>query len=238
MDSPVYLLIGGAGGIGSALAAHLSGAGATVVLASRDRERLHASGFPFYVADAADPAQVDAAVEFCCREYGKLDGAVNCAGSILLKAAHQTSAAEWHSVITTNLTTAFFTVRACSKAMMKNGGSIVLLSSAAARSGIANHDAIAAAKAGVVGLTLSAAATYARYGIRVNCVAPGLVRTPLSARITSSETALKASEAMHALGRIGEPAEVAAAIAWLLQQPWITGQILGVDGGLATVRSR
>ena len=74
----------------------------------------------------------------------------------------------------------------------------------------------------------------------MNCVAPGLVRTPLTERITSNEASLKASVAMHSLGRIGEPEEVASAIAWLLdpEQSWVTGQVLGVDGGLGSVRAR
>ena len=124
--------------------------------------------------------------------------------------------------------------------MLNAGGSIVLVSSAAARIGLANHEAVAAAKAGVIGLTLSAAATYGPRGIRVNCVAPGLVRTPLTARLTANEASLKASTAMHALGRIGEPQDVAKAIEWLLspEQSWITGQLLGIDGGLGSVRSR
>ncbi len=124
--------------------------------------------------------------------------------------------------------------------MMRSGGSIVLVSSAAARVGLANHEAIAAAKAGVIGLVLAAAASYAARGIRVNGVAPGLVRTPLTARLTGSDGALKESNAMHALGRVGEPEEVASALAWLLdpEQSWVTGQILGIDGGLATVRPR
>lgn len=123
---------------------------------------------------------------------------------------------------------------------MTTGGSIVLVSSCAARVGLTNHEAIAAAKAGVIGLTLSAAATYAPRGIRVNCVAPGLVRTPMTARLTVNEASLKASTAMHALGRIGEPADVAAALEWLLspEQSWVTGQVLGIDGGLSTVRPR
>ena len=122
---------------------------------------------------------------------------------------------------------------------MQTGGSIVLVSSVAARVGLANHEAIAAAKAGIIGLALSAAASYAERGIRVNCVAPGLVRTPLTARLIANESSLKASVAMHPLGRIGEPSEVAAAMAWLLdpKQSWITGQVLGIDGGLATLRT-
>jgi NAD(P)-dependent dehydrogenase (short-subunit alcohol dehydrogenase family) len=92
----------------------------------------------------------------------------------------------------------------------------------------------------VVGLALSAAATYARYQVRVNCVAPGLTRTPLTAALTRSEAVVKASAAMHPLGRIGEPEEVARAIQWFLDpgQSWVTGQVLGVDGGLASVQAR
>lgn len=116
----------------------------------------------------------------------------------------------------------------------------MLVSSAAARIGFANHEAIAAAKAGVIGLTLSAAATYASRGLRFNAVAPGLVRTPMTERITANESAAEASIAMHALGRLGEPADVAGLIAWLLdpRNSWITGQVFGVDGGLASLRSR
>jgi NAD(P)-dependent dehydrogenase (short-subunit alcohol dehydrogenase family) len=91
-----------------------------------------------------------------------------------------------------------------------------------------------------MGLTLSAAATYARYGIRVNCVAPGLVETPLTARITGNEASLKASQAMHALGRIGKPEDIAAAATWLLSDDssWMSGNTLSVDGGLGHLRSK
>ncbi len=123
--------------------------------------------------------------------------------------------------------------------MVQSGGSIVLCSSAAARIGLANHEAIAAAKAGVIGLTLAAAASYAPRNIRVNCVAPGLVDTTLTAKIMGNEAALKASIGMHALGRVGKPEHIASAIAWLLDpgNDWVAGQVWDVDGGLANVRS-
>ena len=123
---------------------------------------------------------------------------------------------------------------------MKNPGSVVFVSSAAAQHGQVNHEAIAAAKAGVQGLALSAAASYARRGLRFNCVAPGLTDTPLTARITGNDMAAKASLAMHALGRFGQPDEIAAPIEFLLDpaNSWITGQVLGVDGGLGSVWSK
>lgn len=116
----------------------------------------------------------------------------------------------------------------------------MLCATAAARAGFANHEAIAAAKGGVIALTMSAAATYGGRNIRVNCVAPGLVETPLTARITGNDAARTASQAMHALGRIGKPEDIASAIAWLVdpENSWVTGQVIGVDGGLGTVRSK
>ena len=238
------IVIGATGGIGSELCRRLSRRGFRLFLAARDPGRTEALArelaAPWAVLDATRPGEVDACVARAAETLGGLDGLAHCVGSILLKPAHATSDAEWEATIAINLTSAFAAVRAGARAMMAGGGSIVLVSSAAARTGLANHEALGAAKAGVVGLVLSAAATYARNGIRVNCVAPGLVRTPLSARITASEEKLRASAAMHPLGRIGEPGEVAAAIEWLLDpaQGWVTGQVLGVDGGLGTVRAR
>jgi NAD(P)-dependent dehydrogenase (short-subunit alcohol dehydrogenase family) len=165
-------------------------------------------------------------------------GVVNCVGSLLLKPAHLTSDDEWDATIATNLRSAFATVRAAAKTMRSTGGSVVLVSSAAAQLGFANHEAIAAAKAGVIGLTRSAAATYAARGLRVNAVAPGLVRTPLTESIWSKEASATASEEMHALGRLGEPDDVASAICWLLDptNSWVTGEVLSIDGGLSHLR--
>ncbi len=243
--SPVVFVIGAAGGIGSALCRRLQKRGATLVLAGRDAGRLAALAEEVHgevsPLDARDFGAVDEAIARTVERHGRLDGAVNLAGSILLKPAHLTSAEEWDDVLSTNLRTAFALVRAAAPAIGRSGGgSLVLVSSAAARVGLANHDAIAAAKAGVAGLALSAAATYAPRNVRINVVSPGLVRTPLADRIVSNEGALKASQAMHALGRIGEPDDVASLIDWLLEatHAWITGQVFGVDGGLGTLRPR
>jgi len=244
MSEAAHVVFGATGGIGSALCRRLATGGARLTIAARDPERVGALAGELGAHGVALDATVAADVERCVAEaverHGRLDGVANCVGSLLLKSAHLTSEEEWAAVLATNLTSAFLVLRAAVRAMTRTGGSVVLVSSAAARLGLANHEAIAAAKAGIQGLALSAAASYASRGIRVNAVAPGLVRTPLTARLTANEASLKASTALHALGRIGEPDDVASAIAWLLDpaQRWVTGQIIGVDGGLATVRSR
>lgn len=240
--APVHAVVGGTGGVGSALARRLASEGATVVLSSRDAARAEALaaevGGLGLAADATRLEDVTRLLDAATETYGRLDGVANCAGSFLLKPAHATSDADWEDTIAANLTTAFNVVRAATRALGE-GGSIVLVASAAARTGFANHEAIAAAKAGVVGLTYSAAATYAPRGIRVNAVAPGLVRSPGNERIWSGPSG-EASRAMHPLGRLGEPEDVASAIAWLLDpgQSWVSGQVLGVDGAIATARAR
>jgi len=244
ISGSVHLLFGGAGGIGSATARMLVAQGAKVVVAGRSEERLARAavelGVETVVCDATDFGAVERTVNEVAQKHGRLDGVANLVGSILLKPAARTSEAEWRATIGANLDTAFAVVRAASAVMNKSGGSIVLMSSAAARVGLVNHDAIAAAKAGVIGLALSAAAGGAPRGLRVNVVAPGLVDTPLASGIVGNEAALKASTAMHPLGRIGRADDVARAIVWLLDpaQSWVTGQVLGVDGGLGTVRGR
>jgi NAD(P)-dependent dehydrogenase (short-subunit alcohol dehydrogenase family) len=226
-----FLVIAASSGIGQATARLLKQAGHSVFTTARSAGKIT----PDAILDATD---FDA-VERIFQQAGTLDGVVNCSGSLLLRAAHQTSKAQYQAVIDASLTTAFATVRAAGK-YMTGGGSVVLISSAAALDGLANHEAIAAAKAGILGLMRAAAASYAGANLRFNAIAPGLTETPLTASLTGNPMARGVSESMHALGRLGKPEDVARAVVFLLDpaNDWITGQTLAVDGGLSRVRPK
>ncbi len=226
-----YLVIAASSSIGQAVVGCLTSQGDTVFTTARDNSKIQ----PDAILDATDFNAVDDVF----KRAGPIDGVVNCAGSLLLRSAHTTSQDLYRAVIDASLTTSFATVRAAGM-HLKNGGSVILVSSAAALVGLANHEAIAAAKAGIIGLAQSAASTYATSNLRVNVVAPGMTDTPLTRELTSNPLAFKASKTMHPLGRIGMPEDSARAIVFLLnpKNNWITGQVLAVDGGLSTVRSK
>lgn len=246
MSAPLHLVIGATGAAGSATVARLRAAGARVVLAGRNGDELarlaeEAGAEEAHSVDARELEAVGELITGVTETQGRLDGVANLVGSVQLKPAHLTTADQWAETIAVNLTSAFAVVRAAAPLMARTGGgSIVLAASAAARTGIANHEAIAAAKGGVIGLTRSAAATYGARGVRVNAVAPGLVEAKMTAALVGNQAQAEASRAMHVLGRLGTGDDVAAAVAWLLDPAtsWVTGQIIGVDGGLAHVRNR
>jgi 3-oxoacyl-[acyl-carrier protein] reductase len=237
-------IIGSTGTIGSVLARRLARNGHRLLLIGRNEEKLlKLAGEldqPFAQVNLTNSQSLEEALGKAADAAGGIQGLVNCVGSLLLKSAHTTTDEEFRTIVETNLFTAFATVRAGAKLLREQGGSIVLFASAAAEIGIANHEAIAAAKAGVIGLARSAAASYAAKNIRVNVVSPGLIRTDMTRRIWESSASSTASAQMHALGRLGEPEQVASLVEWLLnaENDWITGQVIGVDGGLGHVLSR
>jgi NAD(P)-dependent dehydrogenase (short-subunit alcohol dehydrogenase family) len=240
-SNPAYVVLGATGGIGSEVCRRLSRNDANLVIAAQNEEKLKSlsdeTGAVSVPLDATRQKQVDTAFEAAKESFGRIDGAVNLVGSFLLKPAHKTCDKDFNSIMSLNVNTAFNTVRSAVR-YMEDGGPVVLMSSVAGRVGLANHEAIAAAKAAVIGLTISSAATYLPHGLRFNAVAPGLVNTPMTEGITSSDAARQASTDLHPLGRLGEPEDIASLIEWLLDpaNTWVSGQVFGVDGGLSTLR--
>jgi NAD(P)-dependent dehydrogenase (short-subunit alcohol dehydrogenase family) len=244
--APVALIAGVTGGIGSDVARRLTAAGWHVAGYARRADKLAAlqtelPALHTITAEATDAAAVEAAVHSTVARFGRIDAYVHAVGSIFIKPAHLTKLDEWQRVIDLNLNSAFYGLKSVVVPMQaQGGGSIVFISSVAAQAGVPNHEAIAAAKGGLNGLVLSAAATYAPKSVRVNAVAPGLVDTPLAAAMLSSDQAREVSAKLHPLGKVGRAANVGSLIAWLVSADadWVTGQIWSVDGGMAHVRMK
>lgn len=234
-------ILGATGTIGACLSRSLVREGQSVLLLGRDAAKLaELAGElqqPSAVFDPGCSASVEEAIAAHTPQSGPVTAIVNAVGSVLLKPAHSTSDSEFRDVIETNLFTSFAAVRAAGRLMREQGGSVLLFASAAASIGIPNHEAIAAAKAGIVGLAKSAAATYAGSNIRFNVISPGLVKTNLTQRIWNSPMASAASQEMHALGRFGEAEQIASLARWIIDpaNDWMTGQVIGLDGGLGSV---
>ena len=240
----VVLVLGAAGGVGSVVCDNLSKQGWKVVASGRTEESLQTltiqiDNIDILPVDARDDDAMKQAVTDIIQTHGRLDAVVVAVGSILLRPLHATSAQQVQDTIDQNLTTAFNAVRSAAVPMMRgDGGRIVLFSSVAATHGMTNHAAIAAAKGAVEGLTRASAADYAKRGIRINAIAPAMTDTPMSENLLKSEASRKISDSMHPVGRIGEAKEIADVASWLIDgaPEWMTGQIIGVNGGLGTIK--
>jgi NAD(P)-dependent dehydrogenase (short-subunit alcohol dehydrogenase family) len=234
------LIFGGVGGVGEALARRLRSAGQAVAITSRSAERAASLGDAIgaipLVCDALDEASIAAAVAAASRD-GRLGGIVYAVGSIVLKPLSRTTAADMVAAFQLNVVGAMLAVRAGADALKAAGGNVVLFSSIAAGQGFPLHTAIGTAKGAVEALTRSLAAELAP-AVRVNAIAPSLTATPLAAGLTQNAKMAESIAALHPIPRLGSADEVAACAAFLLAADagWITGQVLGVDGGRSTVR--
>lgn len=226
----VALVSGGCGGIGGAIVRALQQAGAQAV--SFDLAPPPANGLAWIKGDVREDAAVAAAVEEIDKRHGRLDIVVHAAGVTRDAVLWKLPVADWDLVHGVNLRGAFLLLRHAVPVMRRgSGGRIVLIGSINGSRGKFGLTAYASSKAGLIGLAKSAARETARFGIRVNVVEPGMVRTPMTDALPPAVR--QAAEAESLLGGLLEPEDVAAAVLFLCGPggSQITGQILRVDAG-------
>lgn len=245
LNGKVALVTGGSSGIGRATALALAREGAKVVVADvmveggQETVRLlTATGGQglFVKTDVSRAAEVEALIGRAVATYGRLDCAFNNAGvEGAFVTTSEYSEADWDRVVAINLKGVWLCMKyEIAHMLRQGGGAIVNTASGAGLVGVPNLSAYVASKHGVVGLTKTAALEYAKAGIRVNAVCPGVIQTPMVARLTSNRPDLsEALVAAEPMGRTGRPEEVAAAVVWLCSDAasFVTGHALSVDGG-------
>lgn len=237
-----HVIIGGTGGIGSALARRIVQSGGAVHLVGRESRKLEALASElsatFAVADVLDRGAFEAAVQAA---GPAIAGLAYCVGSITLKPVSRITDEDVERDFRLNALGAFRAVQTALPALKAQTGvtSILLFSSVAATQGFPAHASIGMAKGAVEGLMLSLAAELAPK-VRVNCIAPSLTRTPLAEALTSNEQMATAIAGLHAMQRLGEADDIAALGAFLMSADasWITGQVIGADGGRSSLRAK
>jgi NAD(P)-dependent dehydrogenase (short-subunit alcohol dehydrogenase family) len=240
------IVTGGASGIGKAAALAFAREGASVVVADWHeeaaaavaREIADAGGKATAVrADVSREADVQSMIAAAVRAYGKLDVLFNNAGieGNMGVVTSETPIEDWDRVIAVNLTGVFLGCKHAVPAMLRSGGgSIVNTASVAGLVGFAGIVPYAASKGGILQITRTVALEYAAQGIRVNCVCPGIIDTPMARRAAPDEAVRQGLAVLHPMGRLGQPEEVAALALFLAsdEASFITGAVIPVDGGL------
>ena len=239
MESKV-VIFGATGGMGSAIARRLAEAGVGLHLVARDQHKLRGLASALNAGWTAGDVRQEELFSRVAEEAGEpLSGLVYAVGTLNLQSLSRLSAEDMLQDFRVNALGAALAVQALVPALRKHSGSssVVLFSSVAAEQGFKMHAAIGMAKGAVRGLTLSLAAELAPK-IRVNAVAPSLTETAMAQGLLDNEKLAEAISKMHALARLGTPEDMAAITHFLLSEEssWMTGQILGVDGGRSTLR--
>lgn len=233
MEKKNYLVVGGSSGIGLSIVKQLNENQANITVLSRTNDQLQKLSKVQHIKtdvikDDIDPQQLPEAIH----------GLVYCPGTINLRQFRALKVADFQNDFEINVLGAVKVIKAAQKALKKAGhSSLVLFSTVAVQQGMPFHTSIAAAKGAVEGMTKSLAAELAPK-IRVNCIAPSLTDTPLAKSLLSSPERREASDKRHPLRRIGTPEDIANLAVFLLSEKssWLSGQVLGLDGGLSTLR--
>jgi NAD(P)-dependent dehydrogenase (short-subunit alcohol dehydrogenase family) len=221
------VVTGAASGLGEAIAQACLREGAAVTGIDRAPSKLA----QHRIADVGDEDQVKAALA----GLGRIDGVVNSAGVARRAPVDQTAMEDFDLVMRVNLRGTFLVSKYAVPLLKPHGGSILHLASGVGIMGIRNRSAYSASKGAVVALTRNMALDYAGDRIRVNCLCPGFVKTPLLDALLKDPERTARLSALHPLGGLGEPEDIANAALFLLSDEarWITGQAIAVDGGLS-----
>ncbi|MEY2842853.1 MAG: 3-oxoacyl-[acyl-carrier-protein] reductase FabG [Pseudomonadota bacterium] len=236
----IALVTGARGGIGRALVSRLRARGLQVAAVGRDLATLADVQADAHIqADVTTPEGATAALAACREQLGAAPSwLAHAVGSTLIAPLHRTRADQAREILRVNLESSLWMLQAWIASLEGGAGAAVLCSSVVARIGVANHEAIAAAKGGVEALARGAAATYAAQGLRINVVAPGMTETPMTQGMLELPAMREGAGKQYPLGGVQTADEVAAVMDWLLspESTRLTGQVLAVDGGFTTVR--
>lgn len=249
LEGRVALVTGAAMGIGKGIALLFAREGAKVFAADIDAqagdttaEEIRAAGGQciFHRTDVSVEAEVERAVAAGQKQFGTIDVLANVVGIAHESPAHLLSLADWDRVLKVNLTSMFLCAKHVLPGMIASKrGSIVNITSIQGLFGFPGYPHYAASKGGIISLTRQLAREYAPSGIRVNCIAPGTVETPMNIhvleRVPNPAELRRSWERMHPLGRIGQPIDIAWGALYLAcdESSWVTGQCLSIDGGVS-----
>lgn len=224
------LVIGGSKGIGKACAEQLLESGNEVIVASRSNDTI--SHLPLEYIDI-DVLENITSLE----DYDELNGLIYCPGSINLKPFHRLSEDDFKNDFNLNVFGAIKCIQSCLPALKKGNGSVVLFSTVAVQQGMAFHASVATSKGAIEGLTRSLASEFAPH-VRVNAIAPSLTDTPLAEALLANDKKREMSNERHPLKRVGKAEEIASMAVHLVSEKgtWITGQVIGIDGGMSRIR--